>query len=303
MAKPPKLGKTNLPENELKHKGIKAHKKPQKIRKKKSHKIEEIEQEHIRVRPRYKDYTKKEKEKRERTPEEIAEAKRKRSEAQKEYWRKLKETDPEKYQERINKLHRKTPEVSKVDENVSDIETPQVKDTSDIIETPNLEDDDKIGKIIVDLEEDFEQETSEYRDFKKLSENLNDIEKEYYKDTDYKTYEDIVIANFSINAIMHPDLRGSPLFLEWIDNIKNIFQDKASEIIVEASKNFDKISVYELYEIETTVDYITKVMNWWYNEGYMEDFGSEEDYYNFQSALFKSIDKAVNDDEVFRYYE
>lgn len=332
MAKAPKINKSKLPEEPH---GIKPKKK-KKIQRKRRDLSENFNQQKQKSLLRY-SHKKEKKEKQKLTTDE---QRRIRSERAKEYWKNLRENDPEKYAERIRKMQEgrrrkqqekigKTPQINEnisqpqIDENTP---TPQELD----IETAS---DDSGEQLPLDLEETPDEngfyinpETGEVFDnYKEWQESLsNPPSYDPFKPNEDEAplWDDLVLSNFLLDVYARPTLNGSRFILNWIDTLIDEYGKSMVSAMIEFAKQEGyEIDVKLLYEEDKSSAMASGFMQFWYSKGFFAgdesiqnrydpmkkirgkmDKEFQQSQYTFGTSLMKAIEDDINADEVMQNY-
>lgn len=328
MAKAPKMKKGKLLEEPH---GIKPKKK-KKIRHKRRDLSENFNQQKQKSLLRY-SHKKQKKEKPKLTTDE---QRRIRSEKMKEYWKNLRENDPEKYAERIRKMQegRRRKQQEKILQTHENIPQPQIEENALTpqkldIETPLNDNDEQIPIDIEEISEDgfyTNPVTGETFDkYKEWQESLSsppsyDPFKE--DENEVPLWDEIVLSNFLQDVYARPTLNGSRFILNWIDTlIKEYGKSVVSAMIEFAKSEGYEIDVKMLYEEDKSSAMASGFMQFWYSKGFFVNDESiqnrydpmkkirakmdkefQQSQYSFGSSLMKAIEADINADESMQNY-
>ena len=327
MAKAPDMEKKNRIEQP---KGIKPKKK-KKITRKKPKLTESFEPKKPKSLVRY-SHKKENEEKQKLTPEEQSKI---RSEKAKEYWKNLRENDPEKFAERMRKLHegKANKQKNKISKQIEETKTP-----SEIIDRQELEPSreneiEEIGQIPLDLEEKpdeggffINKDTGEvfdnYKEWQESLSNPPSYDPFKAEEDEAPLWDDIVLANFLQDVYARPTLNGSRFILNWIDTlIAEYGKSVVSSMIEFAKQEGFEIDVKMLYEEDKSSAMASGFMQFWYKKGFFADdetiqnrydpmrkirgkmdkeFQGEQ--YTFGTSLMKAIEGDINADEPMQNY-
>lgn len=247
------------------------------------------------------------------TPEE---RKKIRSDAAKEYWRKLRENDPEKYAERIRKLQegrrrkqqekiKQAKEKTKTPKINENIPKPKIQEIEPETQTPEIEtpSNDDGEQIPLDLEETPDEngfyinpETGEVFDnYKEWQESLsNPPSYDPFKPEEDEglLWDDLVLSNFLLDVYARPTLNGSRFILNWIDTLIDEYGKSMVSAMIEFAKQEGyEIDVKLLYEEDKSSAMASGFMQFWYSKGFFADDESIQNRYDPMKKIRGKMDK------------
>lgn len=254
-----------------------------------------------------------------------------------EYWRNLRENDPERYAERMRRLHEGRRNVQRretvppnneqqVPTQTPEIETPEIEIPE--IETPEV--DENGEQIPIDLEDEngfyINPETGEVFDnYYEWQESLsNPPSYDPFKSEDDETllWDDLVLSNFLLDVYARPTLNGSRFILNWIDTLIDEYGKSVVSAMIEFAKQEGyEIDVKLLYEEDKSSAMASGFMQFWYSKGFFAgdesiqnrydpmrkirskmDKEFQGDQYTFGTSLMKAIEGDINADESMQDY-
>lgn len=263
-----------------------------------------------------------------------------RSERMREYWRNLRENDPERYAQRIRQLHegrrnrQRTETVIPNNGQQAPIPTPEIETPE--IETPEIETpetDDSGEQIPIDLEETPDEngfyinpETGEvfdnYYEWQESLSNPPSYDPFKPDEDEAPLWDDLVLSNFLLDVYSRPTLNGSRFILNWIDTlIEEYGKSMVSAMIEFAKQEGYEIDVKLLYEEDKSSAMASGFMQFWYSKGFFAgdesiqnrydpmkkirgkmDKEFQQSQYTFGTSLMKAIEDDINADEVMQNY-
>lgn len=251
-----------------------------------------------------------------------------RSEKSKQYWENLKKNDPQKYAERISKLHSnrriKYDDKQDIKEEVkkdqkSDARSRAMKEYWDKLKAENPEEfDRRISKLkgikdehptepTLEIKGDYfydDSQQQEIEDFEKIREGFLEGNTAIPQREFNFIYEDTVEYYYFQQAYDHPDREGSMYILSWIKEMKAEFKDvKFAQLIQYAQDNMIYFQSWYTYKSERAQDFVISMMKMWKDRNLIGDVFSEEEYDKFREITLKKINEMMNVDEEVDYYE